>query len=165
MLKATSDTVAGNYDVVVTTTGQRAVGEGTAVQTAALAADETLVINGVTVTLAAGLSKAGVISRINEFTAQTGVVADANGTGTRTRLYTEEFGSDAELSVISNTAAAATSSGIGVVEVTDTGVDIIGTIGGTSFTGSGNVLTATSGNATGLKLEIAANTGTTPTRP
>jgi flagellin len=159
VLKATSDTVAGNYDVVVTTTGQRAVGEGTAVQTAALAADETLVINGVTVTLAAGLNKAGVISRINEFTAQTGVVADANGTGTRTRLYTEEFGSDASLSVISNTAAAVNSSGIGTTAVTDTGVDIIGTIGGTSFTGSGNVLTATSGNATGLKLEIAANTG------
>ena len=66
------------------------------VQTAALAADETLSVNGVTITLAAGLNKAGVISRINEFTAQTGVIADANGTGTATRLYTEEFGSEAE---------------------------------------------------------------------
>lgn len=159
VLKATADTVAGNYDVVVTTVGERAVAEAGTLQTAALAADETLVVNGVTITLASGLNQAGVVSRINEFTAQTGVTADVNGTGGATRLYTEEFGSDADISVISNVAAGATSSGIGTTAITDTGVDIVGTIGGTSFTGEGNVLTATSGNAKGLKLELAARTG------
>lgn len=161
VLKATGDTKAGNYAVAVTTVGERATAEAGTVQTGALAADETLVVNGVEITLAAGLNKAGVISRINEFTNQTGVVADANGTGTATRLYSQEFGSEASISVISNTAAAATSSGIGTSAITDTGVDVVGTIGGTSFTGSGNVLTATSGNAKGLKVELAAGTGAT----
>ncbi len=159
VLKTTADTKAGNYDVVVTTAAQRATAEAGTVQTGNLAADETLVVNGVSITLASGLNKAGVISRINEFTAQTGVVADANGTGTATRLYSQQFGADASISVISNTAAAATSSGIGTTAITDTGVDIVGTIGGTSFTGKGNVLTATSGNANGLKVELAAGTG------
>ncbi|HVJ67424.1 MAG TPA: flagellin [Caulifigura sp.] len=159
VLKTTGDTKAGNYDVVVTTSAERAVAEAGTAQTAALAADETLVVNNVSITLAAGLNQAGVISRINEFSAQTGVTADANGTGGATRLFTDQFGSDADISVISNTAAAVDSSGIGTTAVTDTGVDIVGTIGGTSFTGKGNVLTATSGNATGLKVELAAQTG------
>ncbi|HVJ86116.1 MAG TPA: flagellin [Caulifigura sp.] len=161
VLKATADTKAGNYAVAVTTVGERANVEAGTVQTGALAAEETLVVNGVSITLAAGLNKAGVISRINEFTTQTGVVADANGTGTATRLYSEQFGSDAEISVISNTAAAVTSSGLGTTELTDSGVDVVGTIGGTSFTGKGNVLTATSGNANGLKVELNAGTGAT----
>ena len=156
VLKTTADTQAGNYDVVVTTVGERAnVTAGTG-QTAVLAADEQLVINGTTVTLAAGLSQAAVVSRINEFSAQTGVTADVDAGDLR--LYSSAFGSDAEISVISNTAAAATSSGLGVVELTDTGVDVIGTIEGTSFTGVGNVLTATSGNAEGLKVQLAADT-------
>ncbi len=159
VLKTGANTKAGNYDVVVTTAGERATaGAGTA-QSAALAADEQLVVNGTAITLSAGLNQAGVISRINEFSAQTGVVADANGTGGATRLYSQAFGSDASISVISNVAAAGTSSGFGTSEITDTGVDIVGTIGGTSFTGKGNVLTATSGNAEGLKVQLAAGTG------
>jgi flagellin len=155
VLKATGDTKAGNYDVAITTVGERAVSEAGTAQTAALAADESLVINGVTVTLAAGLNQAGVVSRINEFTAQTGVTADTNGTGGATRVYSQQYGSSASTSVISTVAAGATSSGFGTTAVTDSGVDIVGTIGGTSFTGQGNVLTATSGNAKGLKVQLA----------
>ena len=57
-LKATTDTSAGTYAVAVTTVGERAeVTAGTA-QTQALAADETLTINGVSITLNAGLTRA-----------------------------------------------------------------------------------------------------------
>jgi flagellin len=155
-LKATSDTIAGTYAAEVTTVGQRAnVVAGTA-QTQALAADETLTINGVSISLSAGLTRAQVQSRINEFSGQTGVVAEDDTTSaTSTRLRSTRWGSAATVQAVSNQAGAANSSGIGTTQVSDTGVDIVGTIGGTSFTGVGNVLTATSGAAKGLKVSLA----------
>lgn len=158
-LKANSSTTAGTYAIAVTTVGERAVSTAGSSQTAALAADEILTINNVSVALTAGMSQTQVVNRINEFTSQTGVIADTNSGATR--LYSEAFGSAATLTVVSNTAAAATSSGFGTTSVTDTGIDVIGTIGGTTFTGVGNVLTATSGVAKGLSLQIAAGSGAT----
>jgi len=103
------------------------------------------------------MSQTQVVNRINEFTSQTGVVADVDSGSTR--LYTKDFGSDASLTVVSNTAASATSSGFGTASVTDVGIDVIGTIDGTSYTGSGNILTATSGSAKGIAVQFAADTG------
>jgi flagellin len=79
--------------------------------------------------------------------------------GTSTRIYTGDFGADASISVISNTAAAGTSSGFGITQQNDNGVNIIGTIGGVSYNGSGNVLTAESGSAKGLSVQVAASAG------
>jgi flagellin len=155
VLKTTTDTKAGNYNVVVTTVGERANAVAGTGQTSNLAADETLTVNGTQITLASGLSQAQVVSRINEFSTQTGVTADVSGG--KTRLYTNQYGSDASISVVSNVAAAADSSGIGTTAISDTGVNVVGTIDGTSFTGVGNVLTATSGNANGLKIQLAAD--------
>ncbi len=152
-ISSTSQTTGGSYAVAITTAAERAnVQNGTA-QTGNLAANETLTINGVAVTLNAGLSQAQVISRINEFTGQTGVVAEDNGGNTR--LYTQQFGSAASISVQSDVAAAATSSGFGTTAVTDSGVNVAGTIGGAAATGVGNVLTSSTGPATGLKVQIA----------
>ena len=156
-LKGTSETAAGTYAVTITTIGERATATAGTAQTAALTADETLTINNVSVTLTNGMSQTQVVNRINEFSDQTGVIADVNGGATR--LYTKDFGSDADLSVVSNIAAGATSSGFGTSSVTDAGVDVIGTIGGTSYTGSGNILTATSGSAQGITVQFAAGTG------
>ena len=166
-LKGTSDTTAGTYTTTVTTAAERAVATAGTAQTQNLAADETLTVNDVEITLTAGLTQNQVVDRINEFTTQTGVVAEISSGSTR--LYTEDFGSDAEISVISNVAAADDSSGIGTAAITDAGVDIVGTIGGTSFSGSGNLLTADSGAAKGLSIQTAASatdattTGTTVT--
>lgn len=154
-LKGTSDTTAGTYTTTVTTAAERAVATAATAQTTTLAADETLTVNDVEITLTAGLTQNQVVDRINEFTTQTGVVAEIDSGSTR--LYTEDFGSDSEISVISNVAAADDSSGIGTTEITDAGVDIVGTIGGTSFTGSGNLLTADSGAAKGLSIQTAAS--------
>lgn len=154
-LKGTSDTNAGAYAVNITTVGERATYTAGSAQTAALAADEKLTINGVSISLNAGLTQAQVVSKINEYTSQTGVTADI--TGGATRLYTTAFGSNASLSVVSNVAAGATSSGFGTTLQTDNGVDIAGDIGGISFTGVGNVLTATSGAAKGLTLQLATD--------
>ena len=159
VLKATGDTAAGNYAVAVTTAAERATATAGTAQAANLAADEILTINGTAITLAAGLSQAQVVSRINEYSAQTGVTADTSAGATR--LYTSQYGSAASLEVISNVAAAGTSSGFGTTLVSDTGVDVVGTVGGTSFNGVGNVLTATSGSAKGLSVQFG--TSATPT--
>lgn len=163
-LKGTSDTTAGTYSVTVTTAGERANVTAATAQTTTLATDETLTVNDVSISLTAGMNQNAVVDRINEFTAQTGVTAEiVSGS---TRLYTDDFGTDASISVLSNVAAAGTSSGIGTTALTDTGVDIVGTIGGTSFNGTGNILTADSGAPKGLSIQIAgtsANAVTTGT--
>jgi len=155
VLKATNDTKAGTYGVAITTAGERAnVAAGTA-QASPLAADETLTINGVAIQLQSGSSQAEVVSRINDFSAQTGVTADISGG--KTRVFSQAFGSDAKVSIVSNVAAAATSSGFGTTLSNDTGVNVVGTINGDSFTGKGNVLTATSGSSKGLSVQFAAD--------
>jgi flagellin len=158
-LKASTDTVAGTYAVAITTAGSRGTVTAGTAQANPLAAEETLTVNGVAISLSAGLSQTEVINRINEFTDQTGVVADANGAGGATRLYTIAFGTDASIEVVSNVAAAATSTGFGTTAASDTGSNIIGTIGGTSYTGKGNVLTANSGAANGISVSVAADAG------
>jgi flagellin len=159
-LRGTSDTNAGTYAVSVTTAGERATVTAGTAQTDVLAADETLTVNGVSISLNAGLSQAQVVSRINAFTGQTGVVADIDSGATR--LYSNAYGSDTSISVVSNVAAGATSSGFGSTVQTDSGVDVAGTIDGTSFTGVGNTLSATSGAAKGVTLQFATD-GSDPT--
>ena len=156
-LKATSTTTAGTYSVEVTTVGERATATAGTAQTGALAADEILTINDVSISLTSGMSQTQVVNRINEFTSQTGVIADTDSGSTR--LYSEAFGSAQSITVVSNVASAADSSGFGTTEVTDTGIDVIGEIDGTEFTGVGNVLTANSGVAKGLSVSFAAGTG------
>ncbi|MCL4117429.1 UNVERIFIED_CONTAM: hypothetical protein GTU68_013120 [Idotea baltica] len=85
----------------------------------------------------------------------TGVVAeDDPSTANSTRLRTTDFGTDATIQAVSNVAGAATSSGIGTTQVSDTGVDIAGTIGGNAATGKGAVLTGTAGASEGVKLVL-----------
>lgn len=158
-LQAGSATAAGTYAVNVTTAAERAYADAGTDQTAALAADETLTVNGVSISLSAGLDQAGVVSRINEYSGQTGVTARIDGT--TTQLYTEDFGAGASISVVSNVAAAATSSGFGTTAINDSGVDVAGTIGGTAASGAGNVLTSTAGSAEGVSIRLA--TSATPT--
>jgi len=158
-LQAGSATAAGTYAVNVTTAAERAYADAGTDQTAALAADETLTVNGVSISLSAGLDQAGVVSRINASSGQTGVTARIDGT--TTQLYTEDFGAGASISVVSNVAAAATSSGFGTTAINDSGVDVAGTIGGTAASGAGNVLTSTAGSAEGVSVRLA--TSATPT--
>jgi flagellin len=155
-MKASSSTSPGSYAVNITTVATRANATAGTVQSAALAADEVLTVNGVSITLNAGLDAAGVRSRINEFSNQTGVVAEA-GTGGATRLRTNAFGVAAKLDVVSNVAAAATSSGFGTTVISTAGTDIAGTIGGNAATGKGNVLTGSAGASKGVVVKMAAD--------
>ncbi len=157
-LKATAKTSAGSYAVDITTAAEAAnVTAGTA-QGAVLAQDETLTVNGVSITLNAGLSQAQVIDRVNEFTGQTGVVAeDDPASAGSTRLRSTDYGAQASIQVVSNVAAAAGTSGFGITQVADTGVDVAGTIGGNAATGQGAVLSGTAGLSQGVKVSIGAN--------
>src|SRR5436190_1806227 len=75
-LQATDQAAAGTYAGNIATAAQRAVVKVNAIQSKALAKDETLTLNGVSIGLTAGSTAAQVQGRINEFTAQTGVVAE-----------------------------------------------------------------------------------------
>ncbi len=155
-LKGSGKTSDGTYAVAVTTQAERATVTAGTAQSGNLAADEVLSINGVSIQLNAGLNQAGVIARIDEFTNQTGVVAeDDPGSSGQTRLRSIEFGSEAELTVVSDTAAAATSSGFGTTQLEDIGVNIAGTIDGVAGSGKGDTLTSVSGASTGVVVRVA----------
>ncbi len=154
-LNATSDTQAGSYAINVTTAAERATVDAGAVQAGGLAADETIVVNDVSIDLFEGMTQAQVVDRINDFTAQTGVTADTGGASGATRLYTDSFGANASIKVSSNTASATTSTGIGTTELNDVGVDVVASIDGNSYTGQGNVITSQGGSAKGLSISLA----------
>jgi len=158
-LRGTFDTTVGMYFMTVTTAAERAHVSATTAQGAnTLAVDETLTVNDVEITLTAGLTQNQVVDRINEFTTQSGVNAEIDTTnGSVTRLFTDDFGKAAEIFAISNVPASASSSGFGTSVLTDKGTDIVGNIGGTSFNGSGNLLTVESGAAKGLSIQVAAS--------
>lgn len=155
-LRGTSDTQAGTYTVNVTTAAERANLISSAV-TANLTSDEVLTINGVNITLTSGMSRAQIIARINEYKDQTGVEALDDSTNNKIVLRTLQFGSAAKLSVVST----GTGAGFTTTIQTDTGVDIAGTIGGLTASGSGNVLTAVSGAAKGLSVAVKTDTAAT----
>lgn len=163
-LNATQQTDASSYTVDVTTTGKRGTVSAGTNQTAGLAADETLVINSISIDLNKDMTQAQVVDRINDFTAQTGVIADIDGGGA-TRLYTEGFGSEATVKVVSNTAAAIDSSGFGTATGQQgSGEDVVVEIGGNAYTGQGNVVTATGGIEKGLTLAIEVDEAVDPTQ-
>ncbi|WP_437191304.1 flagellin [Planctomicrobium sp. SH527] len=154
-LKGTSDTASGSYAIAVTTAAERANVEAGTDQSAALAADENLTVNGVVISLNAGMTQAQVVNRVNEFTSQTNVTADVNAGALRFR--SGNFGSAESINVISDVAAAGTSSGVGTTLMTDTGVDLVATVGGTSFSGVGNTLSVNSGAAKGVVFQVATS--------
>jgi len=156
VLKTDSTAVAGTYAVNVTTVGEKANITAGSAQNTALAADETLTLNNVSIKLTAGMTQAQVISTINGYSNQTGVIADNGGTGGATRLISRNFGTAAKISVQSNVAAGNDSSGFGTTRIEDQGVDIAGTIGGVTATGLGNTLTGT-GSAKGITISLAAS--------
>jgi flagellin len=156
-----SSPVVTNSAVNITAAGTRAVVDATDIQTGALAANETLDINGVNIQLTAGEKQADVINTINSYSTQTGVVAQVAGANATnpgaTELYSTKFGTAGTISVQSNVAAGATSSGFGTSVGTAAGTNITGTIGGAAATGVGNVLTGTATGNEGISVTAAVD--------
>ncbi|MBN1164706.1 MAG: flagellin [Candidatus Krumholzibacteriota bacterium] len=158
-MDATDATVAGTYAITVTTAAAQAVTTGGTAQTAVLGQTETLTINGVDIALAAGLTQNQVITQINTYNSSTGVTASDDGSNNLV-LTTDAYGSNIDLSAVSNVAAAADTTGIGTTALTEVGVDIAGTIGGLAATGRGTLLTGDSGLAIeGLSISTTLAAG------
>ncbi len=155
---ASGTVAAGSYGVTGVTAATRANVQGGMQADAAFTAGntETLTINGVNVsyvqTATAAGSMAAAQTAINNVAAQTGVRASIDSTGANPRmvLYSTNWGSGNQISASSNTAAA--NSVLGTVTANNDGSNIAGTIAGTAASGSGNVLTATSGTGAGIKV-------------
>ena len=159
-LSSSAATQEGTFAVDITTAAETATLAAGDAQTAVLALAETVTVNGTAITLDAGLTQDEVVSRINEFSDVTGVIAeDDPASATTTRLRTAEFGSDASITVESSLPAgtAGATSGFGNTENTASGVDVAGTIGGNAATGVGRTLTGTAGDSEGLALEIGVD--------
>lgn len=174
---ATKPSGSTGYAIDITAVATQARVTAGIAQTGPLANDETLLLNGVQILLTAGMTPTQVISKINEYSSKTGVVAsrtdiDGQGTGDYLTLKRIAYGSAPGISVIStasNQENAGYTSGIGTVQVTERassgeagtgtgepGTDVSGTINGEPATGTGQILIGNQGNdnTEGLKIRV-----------
>jgi flagellin len=163
-VSAGSNTQTGVYAVNVTKTaesaklsGAQAFGDdGTAGN---LGTAGTLTINGVSVDFTTSDSLSTAITKINNVTGKSGVVASANGN--QLVLATQDKGSDVTISIQGAGALVqdlGLATGATTTALTDAGADAEGTIGGALATGKGNTLTSVSGNSKDLSITIDDNT-------
>lgn len=151
---------AGNYAIETITAAERAtVTGGSAVTDSDVTTGgaKTVTINGTAINFDAVASDAAAtlanfVTAVNN--ANIGVVANvASGT---ISLNSDDFGSSESITV-SDSSAAQMLKLTTNADVSDTGVDVAGTIGGVAATGVGRTLTATSGSAIGLKVTLTAD--------
>ncbi len=156
---ATGTIATGSYNVTVSSAGTAAnVTAGTAATTAAAA--ETLTINNVQIAINNGDTATSQIADINAFSNQSGVAA-VNDAG-KIILYATTFGSGHQISVSSSNANSATGlTAAGTANID--GKDIQGAINGQTAAGVGNTLTAITGNAAGLSVQVAPDSTNTYT--
>ncbi len=149
-------------------------------QTSPLAANQNIIINGITVELSAGMTQSQVIDAINALTSEHHVIASATdsngqGVGNYLTLRHESIGSSYSVTVqssVSSQASVNNTSGFGSLEVSDSapvgegakgtgasGQDVAGTINGEEAIGKGQTLTGKEGNPNtdGLSLRVLAS--------
>ena len=153
----TSSTEAGTYAVEITTAPERASIQGSyEVPSGGISQDETLTItydgNDYTVDLSQNDTLDDIIEKINTEMDNNNVPITATSNGNYLVVQTDNYGSSETFSIVSNVAADGGGTGIGTTQLTDTGVDIAGTIGGYAATGEGRVLTGSEGPVEGLKI-------------
>lgn len=157
-----SKTEAGVYTVSITTNASQAVlgDEAGAVTAIGATAAGTLVINGISVDIAAGDNLDNVILKINNVSSQTGVVA-TTGSNSGLLLTTTEYGSSATINVSGSNPLLGE---LGLLPGSDNttqvlsaaGTDIVGTINGKAAVGVGATLTLSEpgDGADGLSVTI-----------
>ncbi len=162
--QANTKTQAGDYAVTVSTAGERAdTGGTTAVSGSGISQDETLTVtyngNDVDVSLATGDTISAIVSKINLALDNAGYGVTAYSSGGALRVRSDEYGAAYTTAIVSNVAdpGDGSTSGIGTTQLSDTGVDIVGTIGGVAATGNGQTLIgATDSDAEGLVIQVYA---------
>lgn len=161
---ATEATKPGTYAVNVTQSAARAQTTGNVLAT--LGGDETLQFTlgskNLAVALTNGQTAASIVTTLNNaFRANNlALAADVDDDGAL-RVRSDSYGSNVVLKVESSRVGADASGLAGDTADTEsefTGEDVAGTIDGTEALGNGLNLTASSGDAKGLRLQVAAGT-------
>ncbi len=158
-ISSTSDTQAGTYSVYISAAAEQADTIAANAVSTSLAQDETLTIdlNGTqsVVNLTAGQTLSQIIDAINQQAQADGLSITARNDGSdHLEIYSNVYGSSQQLSVVSSTDAAG-STGFGTAGMSDTGVDVAGTIDGVAAVGKGQTLTGGTGTSVdGLMLNI-----------
>lgn len=161
-ISATAATRPGTYGVTITQAAEQAQILSAQDLTGPLASEETLTftVDGSThtVTVAAGSTLSSAVDSINSQLSGLGLAIQAEAAGSKLRLFTTAFGSSATITVKSDQdGSSGTQLGIGTADVTDTGQNVAGTIGGKAATGSGQTLTGSAGSdVEGLAILVTA---------
>jgi flagellar hook-associated protein 2 len=158
---SSDDTTGGEYTVHVDTVAEQAIAIGAANIAASLGQDEVLTITyggtDYTVNLTTAMTNTDVVSTINTAMDDSGINVFTRVNGSNLEFVTDNYGSGQSVSVISDVASGGGGTGIGTTTITDTGVDVEGTLGGNAASGSGQILTGTTGSTKGLKVAIATS--------
>ena len=160
----TIDTADGSYALNVTSAATRA--NSTFTQSGATTSEETVTINDVAITIPSGSDQDAVIGRINAFSDQTGVTAEADGANTR--LRTDDFGSASEIVVATTGDGLAGSTGItgGGFTVNGTDIAVSVSLDGVSqgvIAGTGNSIAIDAGDGKGLTATFELDGSSTTT--
>ncbi len=159
------NTQVGTYTVNITQVAEQALAEGQAAMDT-LTADETVTIfhndNEYTVNLTSGLDADGIVDAINaELDANdASITAQQSGTGVL-QLISNDYGTSQTIKLKSDSTGAGTThidTTTYDAATTDSGVDVAGTIGGLAASGSGTLLTGTTGDAEGLMISASSTT-------
>jgi len=183
----TQATTSAGYAVSVTAAAIRAQVTSGVDQIGLLSQGETLILNGRTILLDAGMTQTQVTTRINEYTQWTGVTAlatgaDGTGTGNFLTLRNSKYGAAGHITAQSRVSnASGVTSGLGTTVVTEAaftgesglgtgnaGQNMVGTINGVAATVDGQYLIAGVGvdkkdPAQGLRLRIDSSVPITST--
>jgi flagellar hook-associated protein 2 len=155
------DTVAGRYEVVISQAAEQATvtGDGDFTDlTGAEVLTIELASGTYTVNLTNGMDSTDVIDAINSLEDDDGysVPVYARMSGAKLEILTDDYGSAQTITVSSDLGAG---SMVGfTAEKSDSGLDVIGTIGDDDAEGSGRRLTSIEGNSEGLIVTVSATT-------
>ena len=157
LLRAIDKTHEGTSAVTIDTAAEKAtVRSGNALTS--LGQNETLTINHKRIAFEAGMTVDEVVTRINQYSPTTNVNALVDELTKEIILLSRQFGSASEINVVSDISAhQVNSTGFGTTEQNDLGINAIVTIGGVQFNGQAHVVTADSGYARGITIELGTN--------
>ncbi|HHN74395.1 MAG TPA: hypothetical protein ENK10_04125 [Acidobacteria bacterium] len=161
---SSSRTVAGTYAITVSQAAERAdVAGSTAIAAGGITQNENLSIelnsSTLSVALTAGDTITDIVSKLNSAFDLNGMQATAYDSSGVLHIRADDYGDDYTVRVTSDVAdlGDGNSTGIGTTQLTDTGIDVAGTIGGQAAQGIGQQLIGADGtDMDGLIVSVYA---------
>ncbi len=161
---SSSRTVAGTYAITVSQAAERAdVAGSTAIAAGGITQNENLSVelnsSTLSVALTAGDTITDIVSKLNSAFDLNGMQATAYDSSGVLHIRADNYGDDYTVRVTSDVAdlGDGNSTGIGTTQLTDTGIDVAGTIGGQAAQGIGQQLIGADGtDMDGLIVSVYA---------